>query len=336
MESQSFIDFLDAWGGDNPPSMLYREGDDFAAWQERFRDAVASLLRPVPGRAPAEPEIIETVDEPDHVRHTLSIPVSAFSSVPAYLLVPRDLAPGERRPGLLVLHGHMTYGIDSLVGLRPHENEGERKYYALFAVRSGYVALVPALWGWPGRDGHLGFVREGFDKCNQIQMAAGMYGLSLTGLHIQDLQASLDALAARPEVDGSRLGCMGNSTGGRMTMWLAAFDERVRACVPAGCMNHFRERSLKLTSCGIQYPYGLLRYGDVPEVFSLIAPRAVQLQAGTRDALINDADRDHIERTVRKAYRELGAAENYDYQLFEDGHILRWDLAEPFLKKCLG
>lgn len=41
-----------------------------------------------------------------------------------------------------------------------------------------------------------------------------------------------------------------------MTMWLTLDDERVRACVPSGCMNHFRERSQKLSSCGIQFPFG--------------------------------------------------------------------------------
>jgi hypothetical protein len=224
-----------------------------------------------------------------------------------------------------------------MVGLRGmDEEDNDRRAYALQAAGSGFVVIVPALWGWAGRDGHLSWVREGNDKCNQIQMAAAMYGLNLVDLHVQDLRAALDVLAGRPEVDPARLGCMGNSTGGRMTMWLTALDARVKACVPSGCMNLFRERSLKLTSCGIQYPYGLLRYGDVPEVFALIAPRPMQLQAGTRDGLITDADRDHIEAVVRSAYRGLGAEECLDYQLFEDGHILLWEKAGPFLEKHLG
>ena len=56
-------------------------------------------------------------------------------------------------------------------------------------------------------------------------------------------------------------------------MWCTIFDPRIVACVASGCMNTFRERSQKLSSCGIQYPFGLLQYGDVPELFSLIAPR---------------------------------------------------------------
>ena len=59
---------------------------------------------------------------------------------------------------------------------------------------------------------------------------------------------AIDALCNRPEVDATRIGCIGNSYGGRTTMWLTICDERIQACVPAGCMNTFRERSLKLSS----------------------------------------------------------------------------------------
>ena len=118
-------------------------------------------------------------------------------------------------------------------------------------------------------------------------------------------------------------------------MWLSIYDARVRVCVPAGCMNTFRERSLKLSSCGIQYLPGVLRYGDVPELFSLIAPRPMQLQAGAQDGLITPGDRDAMEATVRRAYRLLGAEKSFDYVLHPEGHLLRWDLAAPFLERHL-
>jgi len=336
MESHSFVDLLDAYWRERPPECLYDEAGDFAEWQARFRERLASLRSPAPARVAPDAEIVETAEEPDHYRHTLMIPVSRISTLPAYLLVPKGLAPGEKRPGLIMQHGHATYGIDAMAGTRGmDEEDNDRRAYGLEAVRSGFVVICPALWGWAGRDGHLSSVRDGQDKCNQITMAARMYGLNTVDLHVQDLQAALDVLAARDEVDPERLGCAGNSTGGRMTMWLTVNDQRVKACVPSGCMNHFRERSLKLSSCAIQYPFGLLRYGDVPEVFSLIAPRPMQLQCGLRDGLITAEDRDHIERTVRTAYRKLGAEERLDYQLFDDIHIMHWHRADIFFKKHL-
>jgi len=335
MTPESFTEFVRTYGAAHPPSMRYGEGQDAAWWQSRFREKAAELLGPVPERVPPQAEIVESTDAGDHTRHLLRIPVTEFSTLVAYLLVPGGLQPGERRPGLIVSHGHAVYGIDSVCGVRGMDNEeNARRAYALSAVRAGYVVLAPAWWGWHGRDGHLDRV-GGRDKCNAIQMAAGMYGLNVIALHVQDGQAAVDVLGARPEVDADRLGCIGNSYGGRTTMWLTIFEERIKACVPSGCMNHFRERSMKLSSCGLQYPFGLLQYGDVPELFSLIAPRPMQLQCGEQDGLITPADRDAMEAVVRRTYRLLGAEANLDYALHPEGHRLIWDLAAPFLAKHL-
>jgi len=335
MTTKSFIEFLKAYGIAHPPRLLYKRGDDFAQWHLRFREKVESLRGPLPERVEPMVEIIESVEADDHTRHLLNVPVSDISTLVAYLLVPHDLSQDEQRPGLVVCHGHATYGIDSVCGVRGmDEDENIRRAYALSAVRSGYVVIAPAWWGWAGRDGHLDRIGNR-DKCNVIQMAAGMYGMNVLNLHIQDGQAALDVLAARPEVDAERLGCIGNSYGGRMTMWLTIFDERVKACIPSGCMNTFRERSLKLSSCGIQYLPGILQYGDVPELFCLIAPRPMQLQVGEQDGLITPEDRDMMEATIRRAYQLLDAEDNFNYARHPEGHLLLWDLAVPFLKRHL-
>ena len=336
MLSESFIDFLNAYGSAHPPTMIYGEGEDFGEWQARLRSQLETLRGPLPERVEPEVEIVESVACGDHTRYLMRVPVNAFSALVAYLLVPKGIPPGERRPGLIASHGHAKYGIDTICGVRGmYEEDQARRAYGLSAVQAGYVVLAPAWWGWAGRDGHLDRVGVR-DRCNVIQMAAAMYGMNVTALHIQDGQAALDALAARPEVDASRMGCLGNSYGGRTTMWLTVFDERIKACVPTGCMNTFRERSLKLSSCGIQYLPGLLQYGDVPELFGLIAPRPMQLQAGEGDSLITPSDRDAILETVRQAYSLLEKEASFEYVLHTDGHLLRWDLAEPFLKRHLG
>ncbi|MEW6358582.1 MAG: alpha/beta hydrolase family protein [Planctomycetota bacterium] len=335
MDTLSFIDFLDRYGEKNKPSLLYREGQDFAKWQKEFRRKLDGLMGPVPDRVEPNVEVIESATLDTHTRCLLHIPVNEFSHLPAYLLVPNNIKKGEKRPGILALHGHAKFGMESIAGGdRPEVRKEGYEPYGLRAVEAGFVVLCPAWWGWAGRDGHVGRVGNR-DKCNVIQMAAAMYGLNVIALHIQDGQAALDALTQRPEVDAARIGCIGNSYGGRTTMWLTIYDERVRACVPSGCMNTFRERSLKLSSCGIQYLPGLLRYGDVPELFSLIAPRPMQLMTGQKDGLITDADRNAMIATVRRAYDLAGAPDNLDYALHPGGHMLVWELAEPFLRKHL-
>src|SRR5262249_58178263 len=42
---------------------------------------------------------------------------------------------------------------------------------------------------------------------------------------------AIDLLVSRPEVDPERIGCIGHSLGGHNTMFTAAFDTRIKACV---------------------------------------------------------------------------------------------------------
>ena len=328
--SMSFVNFLKRYGDEHQPSMVYHDGQDFGTWQQTFRRKLESLRGVVPERVKPEIKILKNTELADHFRQLISFPVTKFTALVAYLLIPKNIDKGEKRAGIIALHGHHSHGIETICGVR----KTDYPPYALQAVRSGYVVLAPAWWGWPGRNGHLDRVGNR-DKCNVIQMAASMYGINVLDLHIQDGQAAVDVLCSLPEVDAQKIGCIGNSYGGRTTMWLAIFDERIKICVPAGCMNIFRERSLKLSSCAIQYLPGLLQYGDVPELFGLIAPRPMQLQAGEGDNLITASDRDQIKWVVKMAYHLLGAEENFEYILHSRGHTFAWDLAAPFFKRHL-
>ncbi len=333
----SFIDLLRHYGVQNPPAMAYRDGQDLVQWQNALEAKIVEILGPVPPRVPVEVATRERVAQDGYARSVLDIRVTEHTSLPAYLLVPEGASAASRRAGLVLLSGHTQYGMDSVCGVRGMDGEEERRRaYALHAVRAGFVVLVPAWWGWSGRDGHLDRVGTNRDKCNVIQMAAAMYGVNVIALHIQDGRAAVDALSTRPEVDPDRIACVGNSYGGRTAMWLTIFEPRIRACVASGCMNTFRERSLALSSCGIQYPFGLLQYADVPELFSLIAPRPMQLQAGRHDPLLNEDDREHIAQTVAEAYAKLDSADSFEYVLHNEGHILRWEDARRFLNGLLG
>ena len=118
-------------------------------------------------------------------------------------------------------------------------------------------------------------------------------------------------------------------------MWFTIFDSRIKASVAGSCMNTFREKSLELSCCGIQFLPGLLQYADVPDLFCLIPPRPLQLQAGTDDRGTTPRDRDMIEKEVRSAYRRRRAEDAFSYILHNEGHGLLWDAAKDFIAKHL-
>jgi dienelactone hydrolase len=207
--------------------------------------------------------------------------------------------------------------------------------FGLGAVRAGFVTLCPDWWGW-GERVEAGFNFGGNDMCNTKFVAAQMYGVSLLSLMISDGEAGVDVITGRADVDPGRIAAIGNSFGGRMSMWLAAFDARIQAAVCSGCLNCFRERSLKLSSCGAQFLPGLLRHGDVGEVFATIAPRPLMIQSGRKDPLLFEEDRARMGAVIRQAYAALGAEKKLELFEHEGGHFLVQREGMRWLLEILG
>jgi len=118
-------------------------------------------------------------------------------------------------------------------------------------------------------------------------------------------------------------------------MMTAAVSDRVRVAVVSGALNVLQERVMGRYSCGAQIIPGLLEYGDVPEISSLIAPRPCVFEAGQRDGLMV---KDWIEPALarmRPAWRALGAEGKLEVDRFDGGH--RWNgvRAYPLLESVL-
>jgi hypothetical protein len=194
----NYTDVIAGFGDPPCPSAACLDADQLVSWQRAFHQTLAQLRGWLPERVAPDVEVLDEIDAGDHRRLTLSIAVSAITRVVAYLLIPKSrgengyLSGGEGRPGLVALHGHYRHGIDSICGVRIERDDpdnDERHAYALHAVRAGYIVIAPALWGWPGRDGHLDQVGSR-DRCNTILMASAMYGINPLDLHVQDAQAA--------------------------------------------------------------------------------------------------------------------------------------------------
>ena len=105
----------------------------------------------------------------------------------------------------------------------------------------------------------------------------------------------VDLLASLPEVDAERIGCIGHSLGGHNTLFVAAFDRRIKACVTNCGFTSFPKYyggNLTGWSSDRYMPRIAKVYGkdprrmpfDFPEVLAAIAPRGVMVIATTKDA----------------------------------------------------
>lgn len=162
----------------------------------------------------------------------------------------------------------------------------------------------------------------GNDPCAVTFVRMQALGILSITSNLRDLRWCLSLLEQRPEVDASRIGCVGLSYGGRMSMLVSAVDSRIRIAAVSGAMNLMQERFAGRHSCGSQMIPGLLNYGDYAEIGSLIAPRPCVWETGSSDSLIVPGWEDRFRDRLQRAYVAAGVAEHLVYDRFEGGH--RW------------
>ncbi len=156
------------------------------------------------------------------VRYTrLELLVDPDDWCPAWLLTPaREDALTTKQAAMLCLHQTTAIGKDEPAGLGGRDD----LHYALELAQRGHIALVP---DYPT----LG-------EYHIDPYARGYVSGTMKGIwnHAQ----CVTYLSQLPQVDPQRLGVIGHSLGGHNALFLAAFDERVRAVVSSCGFTGFR------------------------------------------------------------------------------------------------
>ncbi|HID07044.1 MAG TPA: acetylxylan esterase [Armatimonadetes bacterium] len=320
--------------------MTATNADELQSWQGQFRAKLWESMGKLPSqKCPLEPLIVERVDMGDYWREKVLLQSEPYMAIPAYLLLPSDLRGDEKRPAILACHGHGN-GKDDVCGIthgERHRVQSIRAHnyaYAIQLVKCGYIVLAPDWRGFGER--RLGGFYGGKDHCDVLLIKCLLFGMNPLGLNVWDAMRCLDYLQMRPEVDGERLGCVGLSYGGTITLFTAALDERIKAAVVTCYLNSFGGFALSMGNfCGVQVPFGILQYGDLGEVGALIAPRPLCIEAGRRDEGFPIEKTREAVAVVRKAYAVSNADERFIYDEFDGGHQWHGNTSIAFLQQWL-
>jgi dienelactone hydrolase len=307
-------------------------------WQDEFAAKLRSLLGPHLPPAKWKTIVRNAVDLKDHRREELLLEAEGHPPLPVYLLLPQRKSdkPG---PAVVALHGHGPHGYHPVAG---HDDldgvaaaiKSSNYDYGRQLVRRGYVVAVPCLTPFGPRQGKRDTASKQ-DLCAVTFVRMQLLGKLLMAENLRDCLWAVELLARHPRVDSKRLGCVGLSYGGRMTMLTAALEPRIRAAVISGALNVMQERIAGRYSCGAQVIPRLLEYGDVPEIGALIAPRLAIWEVGSRDGLIVPRWADEALRRMKIAYKALGASDRLLVDRFDGGHRWNGELAYPQLEKAL-
>jgi cephalosporin-C deacetylase-like acetyl esterase len=224
--------------------------------------------------------------------------------VTANLYVPASASAASPRPGVLYVCGHAQ---QQKVHYQAHPRRFAELGFPTLIVETVQLGESPGYHHGCYREGWFHWYSRGYSPA-AIELLNGIRGL--------------DLLAARPEVDGSRLGVTGISGGGATTWWIAAADERVTACSPvcgtATLESHIYDRVVD-GHCDCMWWVNTALW-DLADVGALIAPRPLLIASADQDGIFPIHGIRRVHAQLAPLYRLLGHEEHLQLVETPGGH----------------
>ena len=180
--------------------------------------------------------------------------------------------------------------------------------------------------------------KQGLSR-NACQPSAGgalLVGQTMIAWRVWDVMRTLDYIATRPELDSSRVGCMGISGGGTVTTFSTALEPRLRVAMVSGYLNTFRDSVGSLSHCIDNYVPGILNWAEMYDIAGLIAPRPLFVESGEKDNIFPIKASIESFNRVREVYELFGAADQAEQEVFPAEHSFWGKQGIPFLARHLS
>jgi pimeloyl-ACP methyl ester carboxylesterase len=270
-DKENLLTYYDAAGGSHRVKTV-------ADWEIRRAQILHNMQLvmgplPAPSNAPLDVQIESTAELATARREKITFLGADGDRVPAYLFIPK-LALGVKVPAALCLHETTAVGMGSPAGLGGRPN----RYYALEFAERGFVTLAP---DYPN------FGDYHFDPYAHGYASATMKGIS-------NHMRAVDLLQSLPEVNPEQIGVIGHSLGGHNSIFVAVFDDRIKAIVSSCGFTSF-EKYMGGNLAGWSHKGYMPRIAEVyhknpaempfdfTEVLAALAPRPVFINAPVGD-----------------------------------------------------
>jgi dienelactone hydrolase len=306
-----------------PEQWTARKADLKRRFLELLRDQYKPAKRPELKLEVHETVVVDGLYE----RRLVSYAVEEDERAHAYIGIP--LSGSKPFPAAVVLHGTSDRGKEMAAGLA--EEAGPKftpdKAYLDHLCRRGYVVIAPDHFTAGHRIPKEGsYVTSAFYTKHPEWTAVGKF--------TYEHSIAIDVLESFPEVDKANIGCMGHSLGGQGTLFLAAYDERIKAAASNCTAPTFRQNA-KATEWSRDRWYiylkplrGEMLEGRLPpidfhEIMALTAPRAL-----LDVSALNDGDgltqRQRVLALLKVAdvYQLENAPQKFEFFVHGQGHSL--------------
>ena len=255
-------------------------------------------------------------------RQLASIETEPGVRIPFWVL--RPLGCEHRKlPVVICAHGHDADGWNSYAGVyrdQQHQQDTEKKQGnpGVQAVRQGFIAIVPATRGL-AKSNSITDVngRHGNRRCRAQLMHCLLAGRTAIGERVWDMTCLLNWIDSDlTGADSARIGMLGNSGGGVLTVYVTALDERIAVAHPSCSLTSFASESGYIFHCDCCMIPGIkVDLADMPDVAALAIPRKIIAIHGVKDGL-------HSRRIVNQAMTRL--ADIYSQRNVPDNFVFQW------------
>ena len=242
--------------------------------------------------------------------------------IPFWILRPLG-SEQKKLPVVICAHGHDADGWNTYAGVykdKQHQAITEKKHGnpGVQAVSQGYIAIVPATRGLAQSN----FIsdpngRHGNRNCRAQLMHCLLAGRTAIGERVWDTTCLIDwVVSDLAGADAERIGMLGNSGGGVLTVYVAALDERIAVAHPSCSLTSFASESGYIFHCDCCMVPGIkTELADMPDIAALAIPRQIVVVHGLKDGL-------HSEQVVNQAMLRLGSI--YSQQNITDKFKFHW------------
>jgi dienelactone hydrolase len=270
------------------------------------------------GTVPLNPRTRVLQEWPTVIAYEVMLDVLPDVYAWGYLLVPKNIPPGEKRPVVVCQHG--VSGLPWSViteETKPH-GYGAYQAFALRLAERGFVTFAPHN---PYRGDHASRV---------LQRKANPIGKTLFALILAQHEGILDFLSSLPNVDPKRIGFYGLSYGGQSAMRLPILLDRYALSI---CSGDFNEWTWKNASIDFAKSYMYNNAYERPEfrmgltfgyaeMAALLVPRPFMVERGHNDGVAIDEWVAYEYAKVNRLYDKLGLGDRTAIEYFEGPHMI--------------
>ena len=302
--------------------------DRSAEWyRDYYREEVMGRIH-VP-KLPLNPRSRAIEETAAYVCYEVVLDVLPDFVLYGYLVLPKDLKTGERRPVIVAQHGR---GGTPRTVMSP-EKGGTKTYHAIAPrlAEKGYIVFAP----------QNPYVFE--DRYRQLQRKANPLKLSLYSVIHAQYEQMFAWLKTLPQVDHAKIAFIGQSYGGKTAVRVPPVMPEFGLVISTG---DFNEGVTKMAST--LYPFSFALWDeyemfefDLGNTFNysdlsgLMAPRPFMAQRGHSDGVAWDEFVGYEYALVRRLYTRLKIPDRTAIDWFEGGHEIDVDPAIAFFDRFL-